>query len=259
MDIDTAAFQDYRDNPPARWVRGAEGVGASSRELGYGAIRYRALNPAGCLPHPLRWHQVGTLGPLAWCIIRIVSLVAHAGAGTPSQHIAQRGVRLACCTYTLEPPPSAALCRRRRKTKIVCTIGPTSCTREGLFQLADAGMSVVRLNMSVSGLLLRSFVARFIRAWRFLWLEVWRLCAQFPTLLAFCVLQLQHGDHASHKVRASAQLPRTRGVVILCLSCPRHELSFRLSRCAAASPQAVVDLVREYNSLGRGNLAVSWR
>ncbi|EFN57958.1 hypothetical protein CHLNCDRAFT_30037 [Chlorella variabilis] len=62
-----------------------------------------------------------------------------------------------------------------RKTKIVCTIGPTSCTREGLFQLADAGMSVVRLNMS-------------------------------------------HGDHASHK--------------------------------------AVVDLVREYNSLGRGNLAV---
>lgn len=63
----------------------------------------------------------------------------------------------------------------RRKTKTVCTIGPTSCDRESLFRLADAGMNVVRLNMS-------------------------------------------HGDHASH--------------------------------------QAVIDLVREYNSLGRHNLAI---
>lgn len=35
-----------------------------------------------------------------------------------------------------------------RKTKVVCTIGPTSCDRESFFRLADAGMSVVRLNMS---------------------------------------------------------------------------------------------------------------
>ncbi|KAL4858542.1 Plastidial pyruvate kinase 3 [Chlorella vulgaris] len=62
-----------------------------------------------------------------------------------------------------------------RKTKVVCTIGPTSCDRESLFRLADSGMSVVRLNMS-------------------------------------------HGDHASHKL--------------------------------------VVDLVREYNALGRNNLAI---
>jgi len=27
-----------------------------------------------------------------------------------------------------------------RKTKIVCTIGPTSCSREDLFGLADQGM-----------------------------------------------------------------------------------------------------------------------
>ncbi|KAK2080267.1 hypothetical protein QBZ16_000120 [Prototheca wickerhamii] len=59
----------------------------------------------------------------------------------------------------------------RRKTKTVCTIGPTS----SLFRLADAGMNVVRLNMS-------------------------------------------HGDHASH--------------------------------------QLVIDLVREYNSLGRHTLAI---
>lgn len=69
----------------------------------------------------------------------------------------QRGVRLAdraapdplaeadITTAVLEDfsenPPA-------RKTKVVCTIGPTSCDRESFFRLADAGMSVVRLNMS---------------------------------------------------------------------------------------------------------------
>lgn len=62
-----------------------------------------------------------------------------------------------------------------RKTKIVCTIGPTSCSRSDLFALADMGMNVVRLNMS-------------------------------------------HGDHKSHK--------------------------------------EVVDLVKEYNSLGRRTMAI---
>eukprot|EP00475_Leptophrys_vorax_P006092 TRINITY_DN13738_c0_g1_i1.p1 TRINITY_DN13738_c0_g1~~TRINITY_DN13738_c0_g1_i1.p1 ORF type:complete len:621 (+),score=40.48 TRINITY_DN13738_c0_g1_i1:24-1865(+) len=36
----------------------------------------------------------------------------------------------------------------KRKTKIVCTIGPTSNTREMLWKLAATGMNVVRLNMS---------------------------------------------------------------------------------------------------------------
>ncbi|CAM6024787.1 unnamed protein product [Sphagnum balticum] len=36
----------------------------------------------------------------------------------------------------------------QRKTKIVCTIGPTSNTREMIWKLADAGMNVARLNMS---------------------------------------------------------------------------------------------------------------
>ncbi|KAK9819720.1 hypothetical protein WJX72_001658 [[Myrmecia] bisecta] len=62
-----------------------------------------------------------------------------------------------------------------RKTKIVCTIGPTCSSREDLFRLADQGMNVARLNMS-------------------------------------------HGDHKSHK--------------------------------------AVVDLVKEYNKLGRGCVAL---
>lgn len=54
-------------------------------------------------------------------------------------------------------PPAAPPCRAlrgqrnlkpARKTKIVCTIGPTSWTREAIFRLAEEGMNVVRLNMS---------------------------------------------------------------------------------------------------------------
>lgn len=35
-----------------------------------------------------------------------------------------------------------------RKTKIVCTIGPSSSSREMVWKLAEAGMNVARLNMS---------------------------------------------------------------------------------------------------------------
>ncbi|KAH6770918.1 plastidic pyruvate kinase beta subunit 1 [Perilla frutescens var. hirtella] len=36
----------------------------------------------------------------------------------------------------------------RRKTKIVCTIGPSTNTREMIWKMAEAGMNVARLNMS---------------------------------------------------------------------------------------------------------------
>ncbi|EYU19609.1 hypothetical protein ABFS82_06G104200 [Erythranthe guttata] len=36
----------------------------------------------------------------------------------------------------------------RRKTKIVCTIGPSTNTREMIWKLAEAGMNVARMNMS---------------------------------------------------------------------------------------------------------------
>ncbi|KAI9076277.1 hypothetical protein K1719_041772 [Acacia pycnantha] len=35
-----------------------------------------------------------------------------------------------------------------RKTKIICTIGPSTCSREMIWKLAEAGMNVARLNMS---------------------------------------------------------------------------------------------------------------
>ena len=35
-----------------------------------------------------------------------------------------------------------------RKTKIVCTIGPSTSSREMIWKLAEAGMNVARLNMS---------------------------------------------------------------------------------------------------------------
>jgi pyruvate kinase len=36
----------------------------------------------------------------------------------------------------------------RRKTKIVCTIGPSTNTRDMIWKLAETGMNVARLNMS---------------------------------------------------------------------------------------------------------------
>lgn len=36
----------------------------------------------------------------------------------------------------------------RRKTKIVCTIGPSTSSREMIWKLAEAGMNVTRLNLS---------------------------------------------------------------------------------------------------------------
>ena len=36
----------------------------------------------------------------------------------------------------------------KRKTKIVCTIGPSTNSKEMIWKLAEAGMNVARLNMS---------------------------------------------------------------------------------------------------------------
>eukprot|EP00873_Tetraselmis_striata_P009379 jgi/Tetstr1/429643/TSEL_019541.t1 len=72
-------------------------------------------------------------------------------------------------------PPAMSSVLPKRKTKMVCTIGPATWDRDTLFKLADKGMNVARLNMS-------------------------------------------HGDHKSHG--------------------------------------AVIELIREYNTLGRGHIGI---
>ena len=44
-------------------------------------------------------------------------------------------------------PPQISL-DAQRKTKIVCTIGPSTSSREMIWKLAETGMNVARLNMS---------------------------------------------------------------------------------------------------------------
>lgn len=49
-----------------------------------------------------------------------------------------------CCMLQHCRPEMSRAQTPFRKTKIVCTIGPTSCSREDLFRLADQGMNVAR-------------------------------------------------------------------------------------------------------------------
>ncbi|XP_062205715.1 pyruvate kinase isozyme G, chloroplastic-like [Phragmites australis] len=49
---------------------------------------------------------------------------------------------------TTEITSQAVAANSRRKTKIVCTIGPSTNTREMIWKLAETGMNVARLNMS---------------------------------------------------------------------------------------------------------------
>lgn len=51
-------------------------------------------------------------------------------------------------SYKFAEPRTRSSDDSRRKTKIVCTIGPSSSSREMIWKLAEAGMNVARLNMS---------------------------------------------------------------------------------------------------------------
>jgi pyruvate kinase len=64
----------------------------------------------------------------------------HAGAAAGLEDEARRRAPSAASSSSA----SAALVR---KTKLVCTIGPASCSYEALARLAEGGMSVARLNM----------------------------------------------------------------------------------------------------------------
>ena len=51
----------------------------------------------------------------------------------------------------------------RRKTKIICTVGPATASYDGIQRLYDAGMSVVRLNMSHATLAETSEIIHWIK------------------------------------------------------------------------------------------------
>jgi pyruvate kinase len=46
------------------------------------------------------------------------------------------------------PPPTQTAENAPRKTKVVCTLGPSCWSEEGLGALIDAGMNVARFNFS---------------------------------------------------------------------------------------------------------------
>jgi hypothetical protein len=63
---------------------------------------------------------------------------------------------------------------RFRKTKIVCTIGPTSCTREKLFKLADevrlaGGPDMPAGTCTVTRVLREIGLCCHAQAWTFWW------------------------------------------------------------------------------------------
>ncbi|XP_043717987.1 pyruvate kinase isozyme G, chloroplastic-like [Telopea speciosissima] len=69
---------------------------------------------------------------------------------TEEDHIVDLGsVNVALDLSSNNNSGGTSICKNaQRKTKIVCTIGPSTCTREMIWKLAEAGMNVARLNMS---------------------------------------------------------------------------------------------------------------
>ena len=59
----------------------------------------------------------------------------------------------------------------KRKTKMVCTIGPGTSDRTNLFALADAGMDVARLNMSHGDHTSHKEVVELIKEYKRTWQE----------------------------------------------------------------------------------------
>ncbi|XP_038982455.1 pyruvate kinase isozyme G, chloroplastic isoform X2 [Phoenix dactylifera] len=72
----------------------------------------------------------------------------HVGTsnGTISTEMSNSSCTLPSNNYSMEA--MTVVSNPRRRTKIVCTIGPSTNTREMIWKLAEAGMNVARLNMS---------------------------------------------------------------------------------------------------------------
>lgn len=151
------------------------------------------------------------------------------------------------------------LALRCRKTKVVCTIGPTSCDRESLFRLADSGMSVVRLNMShgdhashkvrpqvqrLHGGPLGTGICCCVPGRQFCWCWCWGWgCPSCSQLLP------PHTRLAPHPCPWKRQLQLYLHPLFVTDVQP-------VLPVFGTVVQLVVDLVREYNALGRNNLAI---
>jgi pyruvate kinase len=142
-----------------------------------------------------------------------------------------------------------------RKTKIVCTIGPTSCSREDLFRLADS-VPLPYLPLPHAAI-------------------TCALCKKMPrnacmSLLPDCKdkpwgFQARHkADGASEEqaMRMQQHVPvrGTSRAAAVVMWPPRLQgmnvARLNMSHGDHKSHKAVVDLVKEYNLLGRGNVAI---
>ncbi|GMH29789.1 hypothetical protein Nepgr_031632 [Nepenthes gracilis] len=89
------------------------------------------------------------------CVLKVDSIVRAVKIAEPSESanltsdygaLNAAPFELQSVDYMLDQ--SRALLDAQRKTKIVCTIGPSTSTREMIWKLAETGMNVARLNMS---------------------------------------------------------------------------------------------------------------
>ncbi|RLN38993.1 pyruvate kinase isozyme G, chloroplastic [Panicum miliaceum] len=99
-----------------------------------------ALRPAAPPPPPQPWRAVAARSLRT---VAAETLTADLAGGTNGALHAQMNSEA-----TTEITSLAVTANSRRKTKIVCTIGPSTNTREMIWKLAETGMNVARLNMS---------------------------------------------------------------------------------------------------------------
>ncbi|OEL35318.1 Pyruvate kinase isozyme G, chloroplastic [Dichanthelium oligosanthes] len=78
----------------------------------------------------------------------LISFLSVFVLGDWVQRILVTSIALMNSEATSEITSQAVTANSRRKTKIVCTIGPSTNTREMIWKLAETGMNVARLNMS---------------------------------------------------------------------------------------------------------------
>ncbi|KAI3918494.1 hypothetical protein MKX01_041814 [Papaver californicum] len=76
------------------------------------------------------------------------NITSRRGSDNGSPNLVERKFSFGLHSTDSNYEDRTALVNAQRKTKIVCTIGPSTDTREMIWKLAEAGMNVARLNMS---------------------------------------------------------------------------------------------------------------